>query len=285
MSNIYLTLGALHLAKGEFAKAREFYQKGNEVGEKAGTKYFQLLSFQGIILTSIELGEIEKIEYQIDSLQSLENMQEDYDKPLSADILRAMLFRAQKKWEKAIEFSEKSLQQFEVLNARRWNAYWFAIFALCEYARVYLERGQEGDREKARDLLNQALEMFQKMGAKKDVEKVEAKLLYIETGRVTSVPKPAEFVCTGHVDIDKLLWGGLRSSSAVVLTSPSCNERDSLIKSFLKRGTEKGEVTFYLTTSVRAAKTLTEESQGNSYVFVCNPKQMRSPRVHLTSSS
>jgi hypothetical protein len=56
------------------------------------------------------------------------------------------------------------------------------------------------------------------------------------------------------------------------LTSPSCNERDSLIKSFLKRGTEKGEVTFYLTTSVRAAKTLTEESQGNSYVFVCNPQ-------------
>ena len=35
---------------------------------------------------------------------------------------------------------------------------------LYEYARVYLERDQPGDREKANKLLNQALGMFQKMG-------------------------------------------------------------------------------------------------------------------------
>jgi KaiC/GvpD/RAD55 family RecA-like ATPase len=143
---------------------------------------------------------------------------------------------------------------------------------LYEYAELYLESNQEGDREKARDLFSQALEIFQKMGAKKDIEKVEAKLLYIETGKVASVPKPAELVCTGCADLDKLLCGGLRSSSAVVLSSPSCNEKDSLIKSFLKTGAEKGEVTFYLTTSARAAKAFTEESQGNSYLFVCNPQ-------------
>jgi len=38
-----------------------------------------------------------------------------------------------------------------------------------------LERNQEGDREKEDKLQNQALEMFQKMGAKKDIEKILAK--------------------------------------------------------------------------------------------------------------
>jgi hypothetical protein len=53
--------------------------------------------------------------------------------------------------------------------------YHFAKFCLSEYARVYLERDQEGDREKAHNLLNQALEIFQKMGAKKEVERIIAK--------------------------------------------------------------------------------------------------------------
>jgi hypothetical protein len=57
------------------------------------------------------------------------------------------------------------------MNARRWNVYHFAKFFLCEYARVYIERDEEGDREKARKLLNEALEIFQKLGAKKEIER------------------------------------------------------------------------------------------------------------------
>jgi len=86
-----------------------------------------------------------------------------------------MLFRAQKKWKESIELFEKSLQEWEAIGARRWDIYWFAKRVLCEYARVYLERDQEGDREKAHSLLNQALEIFQKLDAKKDIEKIIAK--------------------------------------------------------------------------------------------------------------
>jgi ribonuclease BN (tRNA processing enzyme) len=67
------------------------------------------------------------------------------------------------------------LKALERINARRWMTYHFARFFLCEYARVYLERDQEGDREKAHNLLNQALEIFQKMGAKKEIERILAK--------------------------------------------------------------------------------------------------------------
>jgi hypothetical protein len=68
-----------------------------------------------------------------------------------------------------------SLQGFEALGARKWNVYWFSKLVLCEFARAYFERAQEGDREKAYSFLNQALEIFQELGAKTDIEKMVAK--------------------------------------------------------------------------------------------------------------
>jgi KaiC/GvpD/RAD55 family RecA-like ATPase len=86
------------------------------------------------------------------------------------------------------------------------------------------------------------------------------------------VLKPTELVSTGCVDLDKLLCGGLRSGSAVVLTSPSCNERSLLIRSFLETGAKNGEATFYVTIDPGALKRLAEEFQSNLFLFVCNPQ-------------
>ena len=130
---------------------------------------------QWVIRTYIELGEIEKANNLIDSLHKYALEVKDKLLVATADALMGMLFRAQKKWKESIEHFEKSIQEFETLNARRWNVYFFAKMILYEYARVYLERKQEGDREKALNLLNQALEIFQKLGAKKEIEKIIAK--------------------------------------------------------------------------------------------------------------
>lgn len=268
----YGGLAALHFEKEEYTKARELYEKANEICEKAGDKPSQMGIYEELIRTYVELGETEKAGNLLESLEKFALETKDKQRVADKDALRALLFRTQKRWDESVKLFERSLKEFEDLGARRWNIYVFARLVLYEYARALLERDQNGDKEKARDLLNQALEIFQKMGAKKDIEKVEAKLLYIETGKAAPVPKPTELVATGYADLDKLLCGGLRSSSAVVLTSPSCNERDSLIKSFLKTGAEGGEVTFYLTTSARAAKTLAEEFQSGFYLFVCNPQ-------------
>ncbi|MFZ1038448.1 MAG: hypothetical protein WAN53_01035, partial [Candidatus Bathyarchaeia archaeon] len=96
----------------------------------------------------IELGEIEKAKNLIDNLHRYALEVENKELIASADAQRAMLFRAQNKWEESIEHFEKSLQQFEAIGARRWNVYWFAKMVLCEYARVYLERDQEGTEKK-----------------------------------------------------------------------------------------------------------------------------------------
>jgi tetratricopeptide (TPR) repeat protein len=168
-------LGWFHFDRGEYTKAKEFCEKMYEVFEKHGAKSMQMGGSQYVILAYIELGEIEKAKNLIDNLQRYALEVENKELIASADAQRAMLFRAQNKWEESIEHFEKSLQQFEAIGARRWNVYWFAKMVLCEYARVYLERDQEGDREKAHNLLNQALEIFQKMGAKKEIERIIAK--------------------------------------------------------------------------------------------------------------
>jgi tetratricopeptide (TPR) repeat protein len=168
-------LGWFYFDRGEYAKAKEFYEKMYEVFEKHGAKSLQMRVSDFVIWEYIELGEIEKAQNLIDNLQKYALEVENKNLIATADVMRAMLFRAQKKWKESIEQFEKSLQEFEAIGARRWNVFWFSKMVLCEYARVYLERDQEGDREKAHNLLNQALEIFQKMGAKKDIEKIIAK--------------------------------------------------------------------------------------------------------------
>jgi len=69
-----------------------------------------------------------------------------------------------------------------------------------------------------------------------------------------------------------LLFGGIPRNYATMLTSPSCDERDLLIKKFLETGAKKGEVTFYVTIDPGEVKTLAEEFQSNFYLFICNPQ-------------
>jgi KaiC/GvpD/RAD55 family RecA-like ATPase len=79
-------------------------------------------------------------------------------------------------------------------------------------------------------------------------------------------------VSSGYADLDSLLFGGIRQNYAVILTSPTCDERDLLIKKFLEAGAKEGQITFYVTINPGLARTLTEDFQSNFYLFVCNPQ-------------
>jgi len=170
-------LGLLHFEKGEYNKAREHFERANEIYEKVFTVQYigSFIASQYLIWTYIELEEIDKAQSLVNTLHKIALDVRDEDLIANSHALTAMVFRAQKKWKESIEHFEKSLQKHEALNARQWDVYNFAKMVLCEYARIYLERNEEGDREKAHNLLNQALEIFQKMGAKKEIEKIIAK--------------------------------------------------------------------------------------------------------------
>ena len=79
-------------------------------------------------------------------------------------------------------------------------------------------------------------------------------------------------ITTGYGDLDSLLFGGIPENYTVILTSPSCDEKDLLIRRFLETGTKEGQITFYITLEARGVRALAEEFQSNFYLFICSPR-------------
>ena len=79
-------------------------------------------------------------------------------------------------------------------------------------------------------------------------------------------------ITTGYKDLDNLLFGGVPENYTIILTSPSCDERDMLLRRFLEAGAKEGQVTLYITIEAAGAKSLAEEFQSNFYLLVCNPR-------------
>jgi predicted transcriptional regulator/KaiC/GvpD/RAD55 family RecA-like ATPase len=77
---------------------------------------------------------------------------------------------------------------------------------------------------------------------------------------------------TGYDELDKLLFGGIPEGYSVVLTSPSCDEKDALIKRFLETGAKEKSVTFNVTLDAGGVKNLAHGFPSNFYLFVCNPE-------------
>jgi len=175
ISNSYGLLGFCYYDRGEYATAKEFFDRMSEIDEKTGKKAVQISNYEWSALNYIELGNVDKAIALLEDLHKFAHEKQEKQLIADEDAIRATLLRAEKKWNESIELFEKSLQEYEALRARQWNVYWLAKLILYEYARACLERNQPGDREKAYSLFNQALEIFQKLGAKRDIEKIIAK--------------------------------------------------------------------------------------------------------------
>jgi len=87
---------------------------------------------------------------------------------------------------------------------------------------------------------------------------------------------PAKRISTGYKDLDNFLFGGLPEKYAVIITSPSNDEREILIKNFLRAGINVGEVTLYLALDSENGRSFAEEHPGNFYLFLSNPSANKS---------
>jgi len=76
-------------------------------------------------------------------------------------------------------------------------------------------------------------------------------------------------ITTGTPELDSLLLGGFPKEYAVVLSGPPCDERESLIKNFLRAGVDEG-ISFYVTTEAINLQDQLENK--NFFLFLCNPK-------------
>ena len=83
---------------------------------------------------------------------------------------------------------------------------------------------------------------------------------------------PQKRITTGYKDLDNFLFGGLPEKYAVIITSPSNDEREILIKNFLRAGVNAGEVTFYLTLDSENGRSLAEEHPKHFYLFLSTPR-------------
>jgi hypothetical protein len=85
-------------------------------------------------------------------------------------LAKAMLSTEQQDWKTATQFFKKAIH----LN-RQYELPWDEAKTHYEWGMMYLVRGQAGDLENVRQKFESALEIFQRIGAKKDVGKVLTK--------------------------------------------------------------------------------------------------------------
>jgi KaiC/GvpD/RAD55 family RecA-like ATPase len=76
-------------------------------------------------------------------------------------------------------------------------------------------------------------------------------------------------VTTGTDELDSLLLGGIPKEYAVALAGPPSDEREIIVKNFLRAGVEEG-VSFYVTTEATDLEDLLNKP--NFFLFLCNPK-------------
>ncbi len=277
-----LWLGELFMETEDYLEAEKCFQKSKSVFENAQEPTTLLIHvFPALSRLYLKKGELDKAKETIDKLYEQATRTRNRLAIPCAEMLKAMFFREQKNWKRSLQHFEKSLQELRSLNAQKWYVHQFAEL-LNEYALMHASRNEESDKEKALSLLNQALEIYREIGAKRKMEKVRSRVAYLETGQEILESESAggeveelvlpDYITTGYGDLDNLLFGGIPRNYAVILTSPSCDEKNLLIKSFLETGVRGSQVTFYVTIDPGDVASLAEDFQSNFYLFVCNPQ-------------
>jgi KaiC/GvpD/RAD55 family RecA-like ATPase len=89
------------------------------------------------------------------------------------------------------------------------------------------------------------------------------------------MPEPSPIVLpnrikTGYPELDAVLYGGIPENYSVILTSPSCEEKESIVTEFLSSGVKEQQATFFVTTDVTRANMLAQRFQSDLHLFVCN---------------
>jgi len=168
-------LGMLYMEMEDYDEAEKYLKESNSIFEKAGDTDSQMTTpLPALSRLYLEKGEVDKATALVEKIYEYATKAKNRLAVCDAELLKAMLYRKQKNWEQSIQHFEKSLQEAKALNAQKWHVFQYAEI-LYEYGLMYLERNEEGDKEKAYSLLDQALMIYQKADAKKRIEKIIAK--------------------------------------------------------------------------------------------------------------
>jgi tetratricopeptide (TPR) repeat protein len=161
-------LGSLSLEEEDFPKAGEFLLKSLEICRNGGNVLFELWVLPVLAELYLKMGKPDKAaEYMDRGFELMKPDQNWYGLPAPIYLAKGMLATARKDWDTATESFDKAIE----IN-RQYQLPWDEAKTLYERGLMYLARSGKGNREKAHEDLDEALAVFQKVGAKKDAEKV-----------------------------------------------------------------------------------------------------------------
>ena len=163
-----LVLGSLNLELENYPKAEEFLLRSLEICRNGGNVLFELWVLPVLAELYLKMGQPDKAAEYVDrGFELMRPGQNWYGLPAPMYLARGMLATAQRDWGTAAESFDKAIQ----IN-KQYQLPWDEARTFYMRGLMYLARGGKGDRDKAHEDLDEALAIFQKVGAKKDAEKV-----------------------------------------------------------------------------------------------------------------
>jgi len=163
-------LGLLSLEGGNYPAAEEFVLKSLAICRAGGNILFELWVLPVLTELYLKMGHTDRAAEQVSKgFSLLKSDQNWYGLPAPMHLAKGILASAGRKWDEA----EKSFETAVEIN-RQYHLAWEEAKTLHEWGVMHEGRGKAGDREKAQEKLSQALGIFQRIEAKKDVEKVLA---------------------------------------------------------------------------------------------------------------
>ena len=163
-----LGLGRLYLETGNLAAAQTHLGEVVTITQGNGFKTFELAARALLAAVGTRGGELDGAATHLLRAQEILSNGEDW-RGLAAEVHLAegIVATAQRRWPEA----EAAFRKAAAISGQYHVPYYEARFLL-EWGEMYLSRNGPGDRDKGMELLDQALATFQRIQAKKMVEKV-----------------------------------------------------------------------------------------------------------------
>ena len=164
----YYTLGCLNLEQKKYYEAEKLLLMSLEICRKGGNVIFELWVLPVLCEIYLNMDKPKKASiYMERGFELLDSSQNWYGLPAQIYLAKAMLMTKQQDWETATKFFNKAVK----VN-RKYELLWDEAKTNYEWGRMYLAKGQKGDSKIAAEKLSLSIDIFKKVGAKKDVDKI-----------------------------------------------------------------------------------------------------------------
>ena len=172
ISACYFTLGSLNLEEKKYSEAEKFLLLSLDICRKGGNVIFELWVLPVLCELYLKIGQIENAsEYMERGFQLLNPKQNWYGLPAPIYLAKAMMATELKNWSIANEFFDKAF----ILN-KRYELSWDEAKTNYEWGKMLLRRDKSGYIESAREKFSAAMEIFQRIKAKKEIKKFQQEI-------------------------------------------------------------------------------------------------------------